>query len=44
VRHVWMDVSHKAVSKSFGTSSAKVTLVSSLVLTVILGAKLFGVY
>jgi succinate dehydrogenase / fumarate reductase, cytochrome b subunit len=44
LRHVWMDVSHKAVSKSAGTSSAKFTLVASLVLTVVLGAKLFGLY
>lgn len=44
VRHVWMDVSHKAVSKSWGGSSAKFTLVASLLLTVILGAKLFGLY
>ena len=44
VRHVWMDVSHKAVTKSWGTSSAKFTLVASIVLTVILGAKLFGLY
>jgi succinate dehydrogenase / fumarate reductase cytochrome b subunit len=44
VRHVWMDVSHKAVSKSFGFASAKITLVASLLLTVVLGAKLFGVY
>jgi succinate dehydrogenase / fumarate reductase cytochrome b subunit len=44
VRHVWMDVSHKAVSKSFGFSSARITLIASLVLTVVLGAKLFGLY
>lgn len=44
IRHVWMDVSHKAVSKSFGFSSARFTLVASLLLTVVLGAKLFGVY
>jgi succinate dehydrogenase / fumarate reductase cytochrome b subunit len=44
VRHVWMDVSHKAVTKSWGGTSAKFTLVVSLLLTVILGAKLFGVY
>ena len=44
LRHLWMDVSHKAVSMEFGRSSAKVTLVASLVLTVILGAKLFGLY
>jgi succinate dehydrogenase / fumarate reductase cytochrome b subunit len=44
VRHVWMDVSHAAVSKQFGDASAKFTLVASLLLTVVLGAKLFGVY
>ena len=44
VRHVWMDLSHKAVSKEFGGSSAKFTLVASLLLTVVLGAKLFGLY
>lgn len=44
VRHVWMDVSHKAVSKSWGGSSAKFTLIASLLLTVVLGAKLFGLY
>jgi len=44
LRHLWMDVSHKAVSKSFGTTSAMVTLVASLLLTVVLGAKLFGLY
>ena len=44
LRHVWMDVSHKAVSKQFGASSAKFTLVVSVALTVILGAKLFGLY
>jgi succinate dehydrogenase / fumarate reductase, cytochrome b subunit len=44
VRHLLMDVSHAAVSKERGASSAKVTLVVSLVLTVILGAKLFGLY
>jgi succinate dehydrogenase / fumarate reductase cytochrome b subunit len=44
VRHVWMDVSHKAVSKEFGAASAKVTLALSVALTVILGAKLFGLY
>ena len=44
IRHLWMDVSHAAVSKQRGASSAKVTLVISLVLTVVLGAKLFGLY
>lgn len=44
LRHLWMDVSHKAVSKSFGATSAMVTLVASLLLTAVLGAKLFGLY
>src|SRR3954467_7627577 len=44
VRHLWMDVSHKAVSKEFGGTSAKVTLGLAIVLTVLLGAKLFGLY
>lgn len=43
VRHVWMDVTH-SVSMEQGRSSAVVTLLSSLVLTVLLGAKLFGIY
>ncbi|MEK9804101.1 MAG: succinate dehydrogenase, cytochrome b556 subunit, partial [Curvibacter sp.] len=41
LRHLWMDATH-AVSKEFGRSSAIVTLVLSLGLTVVLGAKLFG--
>jgi succinate dehydrogenase / fumarate reductase cytochrome b subunit len=44
LRHLWMDVSHAAVSKEFGTSSAIVTLISSLGLAALLGAKLFGLY
>ncbi len=44
VRHLWMDVSHDAVSKQFGSTSAMVTLVLSLGLTLVLGLKLFGVY
>ena len=43
VRHLWMDINH-AVSKEFGRSSAIVTLSLSLGLTVVLGAKLFGLY
>ncbi|MDN3921804.1 succinate dehydrogenase, cytochrome b556 subunit [Roseateles violae] len=43
VRHLWMDATH-SVSKAQGHSSALVTLVLSLALTVLLGAKLFGVY
>jgi succinate dehydrogenase / fumarate reductase cytochrome b subunit len=44
LRHLWMDVSHSAVTKSAGAKSAKFTLAASLVLTVLLGAKLFGLY
>lgn len=43
LRHLWMDVYH-TVSKEQGRHSAIFTLVSSLVLTVLLGAKLFGLY
>ncbi|GAA4428788.1 succinate dehydrogenase, cytochrome b556 subunit [Acidovorax lacteus] len=44
VRHLWMDMSHDAVSKEFGKTSATATLVVSLGLTAALGAKLFGLY
>jgi succinate dehydrogenase / fumarate reductase, cytochrome b subunit len=44
LRHLWMDVSHAAVSKELGMKSAQFTLISSLLLTVVLGAKLFGLY
>jgi len=40
LRHLWMDATH-AVTKEFGRSSAIVTLVVSVVLTLALGAKLF---
>ena len=43
VRHLWMDATH-SVSKEQGRSSAIVTLVSSLLLTLATAAKLFGVY
>jgi len=43
LRHLYMDARH-AVSKEFGKSSAIVTLVLSLGLTAVLGAKLFGLY
>jgi len=43
VRHLYMDMTH-SVSKEFGKSSAQVTLVLSLGLTVVLGAKLFALY
>lgn len=44
LRHLWMDVSHAAVSKEFGKSSALATLAISIVLTIALGAKLFSLY
>jgi succinate dehydrogenase / fumarate reductase cytochrome b subunit len=44
LRHLWMDVSHTAVSKEFGMKSAQVTLIASVLLTLALGAKLFGLY
>ena len=44
LRHLWMDVSHKAVTKEFGKSSAIFTLAVSILLAVALGAKLFGLY
>ena len=44
LRHLWMDTHHDAVSKEFGKSSAVFTLAASVGLTVILGAKLFGLY
>ena len=44
LRHLWMDVSHSAVSKEFGKSSAVTVLVISIALTVVLGAKLVGLY
>jgi succinate dehydrogenase / fumarate reductase cytochrome b subunit len=43
VRHLWMDMTH-AVTKEQGHSSAVITLASSMVLTLLLGAKLFGLY
>ena len=41
VRHLWMDATH-SVSKEQGHSSALVTLGLSLLLTLVLGARLFG--
>ncbi len=43
VRHLWMDATH-SVTKEQGKSSAVVTLGLSSVLTVLLGAKLFGLF
>ena len=43
VRHLWMDMTH-SVSKEQGHSSAVITLAASLVLTALLGARLFGLF
>lgn len=43
VRHLWMDATH-SVSKAQGYQSAMLTLGLSTLLTVALGAKLFGLY
>lgn len=43
VRHLWMDATH-SVSKQQGKSSAIVTLALTAILTVLLGARLFGLY
>ncbi len=44
LRHIRMDMSHAAVNKKSGAASAKVVLVLSVGLTIVLGAKLFGLY
>jgi succinate dehydrogenase / fumarate reductase, cytochrome b subunit len=44
LRFLWMDTHHAAVSKQFGATSARFTIVLSLVLALVLGAKLFGLY
>ena len=43
VRHLWMDATH-SVTKAQGHSSAVFTLMTSVLLTLALGAKLFGLY
>ena len=44
VRHLMMDLNHDAVTKASGHNTAVVTLVLSVLLTVVLGAKLFGLF
>jgi succinate dehydrogenase / fumarate reductase cytochrome b subunit len=43
VRHLWMDMTH-SVTKAHGHNSAIVTLALGVLLTLLLGAKLFGLY
>jgi succinate dehydrogenase / fumarate reductase, cytochrome b subunit len=40
LRHLWMDATH-AVTKEFGHNSALFTLIASVLLTLVLGTKLF---
>ncbi len=44
LRHLWMDLSHDAVTKEFGKTSAVATLAVSVFLTLVLAAKLFALY
>jgi succinate dehydrogenase / fumarate reductase cytochrome b subunit len=44
LRHLWMDTHHEATTKEFGKSSAAFVIVVTLGLTLVLGAKLFGLY
>ncbi|HMS27762.1 MAG TPA: succinate dehydrogenase, cytochrome b556 subunit [Burkholderiaceae bacterium] len=44
LRHLVMDLDHSKTSKSFGKSSAQVVFGISLLLTLVLGAKVFGFY
>ena len=43
IRHLWMDMTH-SVTKQQGRSSAVASFAISLLLTVALGAKLFGLF
>ena len=43
VRHLWMDMTH-SVTRAAGHNSAVVTLAASVLLTLVLGAKLFGLF
>jgi succinate dehydrogenase / fumarate reductase, cytochrome b subunit len=43
LRHLWMDATH-SVSKAQGHGSALFTLGASVLLTLVLGAKLFGLF
>jgi succinate dehydrogenase cytochrome b subunit len=43
VRHLWIDLKHD-ISKEQGRMTALFTAVASVLLTVVMGAKLFGLY
>ncbi len=44
LRHLWMDTHHHHVTKDFGRQTAALVIALTLSLTVVLGAKLFGLY
>lgn len=44
VRHLMVDMNHDLITKEWGASSAIAVLVVSIGLTVVLGAKVFGLY
>jgi succinate dehydrogenase / fumarate reductase cytochrome b subunit len=44
MRHLWMDTHHHHVTKEFGRQTAATVLILTLSLTLVLGAKLFGLY
>lgn len=44
IRHLIMDIDHHAVNKQFGKASGMTVIFGSLALTVLLGARLFGLY
>jgi succinate dehydrogenase / fumarate reductase cytochrome b subunit len=44
IRHLWMDTHHHHVTKDFGRQTAALVLCLTLGLTLILAAKLFGLY
>ncbi len=44
IRHVIMDIDHHAVNNRFGRLSGITAISLAIVLTVLLGAKLFGLY
>ena len=44
IRHVIMDVDHHAVNNQFGRISGLTAIILAIVLTLVLGAKLFNLY
>ncbi len=44
IRHVIMDIDHHAVNNRFGKLSGLAVITLAIVLTVLLGARMFGVY